>query len=105
VCLDLGSEDEFGFGRPFVLKDGTRYRLWYSIRTFSKGYRLGYAESDDGRRWERRDGDVGIDVSPSGWDSDMIAYACIQPTAHGTYMFYNGNNYGQTGFGVAVLEP
>jgi len=95
--------DEYGFGRPFVLRDGGRYKMWYSIRTVSKGYRLGYAESNDGLVWTRLDDQVGIDISPSGWDSEMICYSCIQPTEHGTYLFYNGNNYGETGFGAARL--
>ena len=34
----------------------------------------------------------------------MICFPWIQRTPHGTYMFYNGNNYGETGFGAAVLE-
>jgi hypothetical protein len=78
--------------------------MFYSIRTRSKGYRLGYAESKDGVTWQRRDDDVGIDVSADGWDSEMIAYASV--VAHGdkVYMFYNGNNCGATGFGYAILR-
>jgi hypothetical protein len=101
VCLEL-RDDEYGFGRPFVLKDGNSYKMWYSIRTRSKGYRLGYAESDRGKIWIRKDEEVGIDISEQGWDSQMIHCSCIQKTKYGTYLFYNGNNYGETGFGVAV---
>jgi predicted GH43/DUF377 family glycosyl hydrolase len=104
VCLELAGDDEFGFGRPYVVKEDGVFKMWYSIRTISKGYRLGYAESNDGRHWERRDADVGIDVSESGWDSEMICFSCIQKTRSGTYMFYNGNNYGEIGFGVARLQ-
>ncbi|MFW9263340.1 glucosyl hydrolase [Nostoc sp. KVJ20] len=104
VCLDLANEDEYGFGRPFVIKEDGQYKMWYSIRYISKGYRLGYAESQDGKTWLRKDQQVGIDVSDSGWDSQMISMACIQKTKYGTYMFYNGNNYGETGFGVAILQ-
>ncbi len=102
VCLDVANDDEFGFGRPFVIKEGGLFKMWYSIRSRSKGYRLGYAESPDGLAWARKDAEVGIDVSESGWDSEMICFACVQRTRYGTYMFYNGNNYGETGFGVAV---
>lgn len=104
VCLDLSNSDEHGFGRPFVVKEDNLYKMWYSIRTISKGYRIGYAESQDGLSWIRKDNEVGIDVAESGWDSQMIGMSCIQKTKYGTYMFYNGNNYGETGFGVAVLE-
>jgi predicted GH43/DUF377 family glycosyl hydrolase len=101
-CLSFTSPDEYGFGRPFVLRHGDRYRMWYSIRTFSKGYRLGYAESRDGLTWQRLDDRVGIDVSPDGWDSEMICFGALVNVPSGTYLFYNGNNYGETGFGVAI---
>lgn len=104
VCLDLAGNDEFGFGRPYIVKENDLFKMWYSIRTISKKYRIGYAESEDGKSWTRKDDKVGIDVSQSGWDSQMICFSCIQKTKYGTYMFYNGNNYGETGFGVAVLR-
>lgn len=103
VCMKPTGTDEFGFGRPWVVREADRYRMWYSVRTLSRGYRIGYAESADGLRWERRDSEVGLDVSAHGWDSQMICYSAVQATDHGTYLFYNGNNYGETGFGVARL--
>jgi predicted GH43/DUF377 family glycosyl hydrolase len=93
--------DEYGFGRPHVEKSGGEYRMWYSVRTHSKIYRIGYATSPDGLQWSRRDGEVGIDVSPSGWDSEMIGFAAIVENEYGRFMFYNGNDYGKTGVGVA----
>lgn len=103
VVLDFASEDEHAFGRPWVLKDADGYRMFYSVRSHSKGYRLGYAESPDGQAWTRLDDQVGIDVSPDGWDSEMIQYSSVVTVEGRTYMFYNGNNCGQTGFGYAVL--
>ena len=104
VCLDLApGGDEYGFGRPFVVREGGLYKLWYSVRTVGRGYRIGYAESGDGLGWERKDAEAGIDVSAEGWDSEMVCYSCVQPTKYGTYMFYNGNNYGGSGFGAAAL--
>jgi len=104
VCLDFGGPDEYAFGRPWILKEGGRYRLFYSYRTHSKGYRIGYAESADGLAWERKDDQVGIDVSSTGWDSEAISYSSIVRHEDRVYLFYNGNNCGETGFGYAVLE-
>ncbi len=104
ICLDLAEKEEYGFGRPFVIKENNSYIMWYSIRSVSKGYRIGYAESLDGINWDRKDNQVGIDVSEQGWDSEMICFSCIQTTKYGSYFFYNGNNYGETGFGVARLQ-
>ena len=104
LCMTFASEDEYGFGRPFVVEDGGRLRMWYTIRTASKGVRLGYAESDEGRVWKRMDDQAGLDVAVDGWDSEMVGFACVQETRHGTYLFYNGNGFGETGFGVAVAD-
>jgi hypothetical protein len=104
VCLDFAHDDEHAFGRPWVyMKDGL-YHMLYSVRTRSKGYRLGYARSSDGVAWERRDDEVGIDVSPSGWDSEEIAYASLVAHEDRVYLFHNGNERGRTGFGYAVLD-
>jgi hypothetical protein len=106
TCLEITGDDEHGFGRPWVVKHSdTDYELFYSIRRKSLGaYRLGYATSIDGRDWARRDREMGLDVSSAGWDSEAIMYSAVIE-AHGkTYCFYNGNNFGETGFGVAVLE-
>ena len=104
VHIDFESEDEHAFGKPFILEDAGIHRMFYSIRTRSKGYRIGYAESADGLKWVRKDNEVGIDVSESGWDSQMIAYSSVQKYKDKVYMFYNGNNLGETGFGYAELE-
>jgi hypothetical protein len=96
--------DEIGFGRPFVVRDGPLYRMWYAVRRIS-GYRLGYATSWDGLSWTRKDEEVGISPSQDGWDSEMIAYPAVVQGPDGWLLFYNGNAYGRTGVGVAVAEP
>jgi predicted GH43/DUF377 family glycosyl hydrolase len=104
VCVDTGGEDEYRVGRPYVIRHGGRYKMFYSAGTKSRGYRLAYAESADGVEWERRDSEIGIDVSGSGWDSEMQAYPSVVSHGGRTYLFYNGNDYGREGFGYAVLE-
>lgn len=103
VCVDM-QEGEYRVGRPFVIKDNGVYRMFYGAGTKELGYRLAYAESSDGINWARKDDEVGISVSTSGWDSEMQAYPSIVKCREGTYMFYNGNDYGRDGFGYAVLD-
>ena len=100
VCIDYKSEDEYAISRPCVLKDGDLYRMWYASRGSS--YRIGYAESVDGLNWTRKDDESGIDVSASGWDSEMVAYPYVLEHEGDYYMLYNGNDYGKTGIGYAV---
>lgn len=100
VCIDYAADAEYALGRPCVVKDPDGYRMWYCYR--GDAYRIGYAESDDGLRWVRRDDVVGIDVSPQGWDSGMVAYPFVFDFEGVRYMLYNGNDYGRTGIGLAV---
>lgn len=101
VCIDFADENEFALTRPCVVRDGSLYRMWYSRRGLT--YRIGYAESGDGISWTRKDSEAGIDVSPRGWDSQMIEYPCVVD-ADRRYLFYNGNGYGETGIGWAVID-
>ena len=106
VQIALTESDEHGFGRPFVIsKKGGGWRMFYSIRRRSLGaYRLGYAESDDGRNWKRMDNYLNLDVSRGSFDSDAIMYAAPIELGGKLYVFYNGNKFGRDGFAVAVLE-
>ena len=103
TVLTFDSEDEYRIGRPQVLKDGNLYRMFYAAATRDRGFRLGYAESADGDQWTRKDDEVGIDVTPGSWDSDMISYPNVLRVRDEVYLFYNGNDYGRHGFGYARL--
>lgn len=94
------------FSRPTVLRDPAGgYDMWFSYRAGDgRAYRIGRAWSADGDDWTLRLDAVGIDVSASGWDSEMIAYPFVFEHRGAAYMLYNGNGYGRTGFGLAVLE-
>ncbi len=81
------------------------YRHATDFRTNARrGYRLGYAWSRDRRGWTRDDAAAGIDVSPSGWDAEMLCYPHVFWCGDDAYLLYNGNAFGRDGFGVAVME-
>ncbi|HOO56657.1 MAG TPA: hypothetical protein PLN69_07525 [bacterium] len=103
VCIDYENE-EYAIARPTVSFSDGLYRMWYCYRGGENTYRAGYAESRDGLEWTRKDGEVGIDVSEDGWDSEMICYPCMFHHDGDTYLIYNGNSFGSTGVGLAVLE-
>jgi hypothetical protein len=100
TCIDFESSDENALARPCVLKEDGIYRMWFSYK--GESYRIGYAESMDGYTWERLP--AGIDVSASGWDSEMIEYSYVFRHKERLYMLYNGNDYGRGGIGLAVEE-
>jgi hypothetical protein len=121
VALDFKDEEEYAMGRPCVLHDGERYRMWLCAR--GQSYRLAYAESTDGRRWKRDDARVTLgpvaptaaaETSPStgaidpedtaaeSWDAEMQAYPAIFDHGGRRYLLYNGNGYGRSGVGYAT---
>jgi hypothetical protein len=102
VAIDFAHPGEFAISRPSVVRDRDSYRMWYSYR--GEQYRIGYAESADGIAWERRDADAGIVPSSDGWDGKAIAYPHVFDHKGTRFMLYNGNDYGRTGFGIAVAE-
>lgn len=104
-CIELEAEDEFGLGRPCVVKENGKYRMWYSLRSLSRPYRIGYAESNDGLDWERRDEEAGIQASEEpSWDSEMICFPDVVQVKGQKILFYNGNRHGVTGFGYAIWQ-
>lgn len=111
IAIDYRDAAEGGLVRAAVLRLPDRFCMWYSRRNVmgyrinsAQSYRIGYAESADGRSWTRMDHAAGIEVSDSGWDADMIAYPSVVQTADTKFMFYNGNGFGQSGIGVAQLK-
>jgi hypothetical protein len=105
ICLNYLNDDEHGFGRPYVWYDKNRkiYRMLNAVRTYSRGYYIGYAVSDDGINWIRKDKEAGIELSNDGWDNQNLSYPFVFHTDKSVYLFYNGNGCGKTGFGYAEL--
>ncbi|MGN6580942.1 MAG: hypothetical protein ACTHJ1_13285 [Bordetella sp.] len=100
----LGSAQ--AFSRPTVLpgKDGG-LDMWFSFRSGSgEKYRIGHAKSDTATGWSLDLENCGISVADEGWDSEMIEYPFVFDHKGERYMLYNGNGYGKTGFGLAILD-
>jgi hypothetical protein len=102
ACVDFAGEHEYAFSRPCVRPVSGGYEMWFSVR--GEAYRLGYARSGDGLIWQRDDAHDRLEPSADSWDSEMIAYPCVVDACGARMMLYNGNGYGATGVGVAVLS-
>jgi hypothetical protein len=100
VCLrPQGSE--YRIGRPRVYRFGGRYVMYFTRGNVTGEYFPGVAVSDDGIAWERCDERLGIALSASGWDSRTLCYPALIRGRDKLLMFYNGNDMGVDGFGVA----
>ncbi|MBG0917909.1 hypothetical protein [Exiguobacterium sp. SRB7LM] len=96
---------------PTVFEADGRYHMIFCFRdTFGfrtdplRGYRLGYAYSENLLDWTRDDAALGFERSSDGWDADMECYPHVFEWDGRHYLLYNGNEFGRHGFGVAVLE-
>ncbi len=106
-------EDRLGVNEcqacPDVTFRDSKYHMLYSYRhshnykTSEGGYRIGYAVSDDMMHWQRHDEIAGMEVSETGWDSEMVSYPNVFTLDGETYLLYQGNEMGRAGFGLAKL--
>ncbi len=95
---------------PDVTFRNGSYHMFFSYRDIRNyksregGYRIGYAFSTDLINWQRNDNLVDIELSETGWDSEMVNYPHVFELDGATYMLYQGNGMGRAGFGLAILE-
>jgi len=110
AILDIGATgnfDDYLTYRPFVLKDGSIYRMWYNgstkpfncpTGTLADNRRIGYAESADGVHFTRmNDGPgPGGSVLPLGAagaiDAQQVGYVWVIKDAAEYKMFYSAND-------------
>ena len=110
IVSDKLNEDECQ-ALPTITYFDNRYHMYFCYRhatgfrkNIERGYRIGYAFSDDLLNWKRNDDLVGIDVTKGDWDSDMLCYPHVFQCENKVYLLYNGNEFGKYGFGLATLE-
>jgi predicted GH43/DUF377 family glycosyl hydrolase len=94
---------------PDVIFREGQYHMFFSYRHSQNykgkegGYRIGYASSSDMVNWVRCDEKAGMDVSETGWDSEMVNYPHVFMLDGETFMLYQGNEMGRAGMGLARL--
>lgn len=101
-----------GLGRPWIADIAGEKIMFFSSRG-SRGFRKAGGETY--RIWSaklRGDEVPEDDTAPivfenpaqaGDWDFEMQEYASVLPLEEGYVMFYNGNAFGQSGFGWATL--
>ncbi len=86
VLAPIGTWDTDGLSSPFVIKNGTMYKMWYS--GFLNGlWRIGYATSPDGITWTPYAGNPIIDMSPNSADGASVIY-----NGSGYELYFHGIN-------------
>ncbi len=110
IVIPYKHENE-AIGRPSVIRENGLYKMWYCYRDIvdyrknkSNSYKIGYAESADNQTWIRKDELVDLSALISDWNSGMQAYPYVVLYKGRKHLFYNGNGFGQGGFGYAIIE-
>ena len=109
VCINCRLTKE-AIASPTVLKKNGQYHMWYCYRPEidemgnSGPYRIGYAVADNYTDWTRDDASVSMELSPEGWDSEMMCYPKVLECSGKVYLFYGGNFYGRDGLGYAEVD-
>ncbi len=105
VCI-APTEIEYRIGRPRVYRSYNGYQMHFTAGTLSGSYLPGIANSIDGKNWIRSNEGYPISLSEKGWDSRHLSYPVILYVNDRLLIFYNGNDMGRDGFGIAeCLEP
>ncbi|HEY6908057.1 MAG TPA: hypothetical protein VI356_01700 [Myxococcales bacterium] len=98
--------------RPFVLKDGSLYRMWYNGSTkpfndchapagqspLANDRRIGYAESPDGLNWTKKNDGPGeggsvLALGPTGsFDAQQVGYVWVIKDTNDYKMYYSAND-------------
>jgi predicted GH43/DUF377 family glycosyl hydrolase len=100
--LIVGVEgDEYRVGKPSVLEHDGGYLMLFSKAARTVPYRVAAARSPDSLTWQRAGDDLVLEPSAEGWDSQMVTYPYLLRLGNRMVVLYNGNNYGETGFGWA----
>lgn len=105
-AINFKNDHEYAIAIPSIIIEDGKWKMWYTYRAQKniKTYRIGYAESLDGKTWIRKDEEMAqFDVSPNGWDSEMLCFPYVFKTKNGLYMIHNGNDFGKNGIGLARL--
>jgi predicted GH43/DUF377 family glycosyl hydrolase len=105
------SDDEGGISKASIFYLNKEYYMCYAVRkkadyraNSENSYRIKCAKSSDLLHWEKIDA-LGLDISShESWDNQMVEYPHIFEYKDDLYMFYNGNGFGESGFGYAQLS-
>ena len=108
TAISLGSRDT-NIARACVLLTDSGYEVWYPyVNKFIDQYRIGYGQSVNGLNFTRMDDAPQSKIFPSedetAWDSKAVTYPHIFEHRDRRYMLFNGNEFGKSGFGLALWE-
>ena len=104
-------DSKYAIAKPAIFKIKNEFYMIFSRRStlnyrdnINDTYRLLTAKSNDLIKWRVTNDIENLELSKTGWDSEMICYPNVINVNNRYIMLYNGNGFGKTGFGYAELK-
>jgi len=102
IIIDCKKNIEYRVARPYVYGLDSGFKMVFFSTNMENKFSLEIASSSDLKSWSREK--LLIDGENEHWDNEMMAYPSRIATKKCEYIFYNGNNYGEDGFGYLYRE-
>jgi len=99
VCINL-KKKETALGRSNLIFHKKKFMMWYSYK--GKNYKIGYAESKDGKKWVRKDNKI-LFINKKKFHFEMMEFSFVFKHKNELYMLFNANNYGEKGIYLSKL--
>ena len=107
IAIKHKNKYEIALTRPWLLKDkNKKLFMIYSygqMKNKKNNYKIGLAYHKNGK-WVRKDEDFKILNYKDNFDDKTQEYGATIFYKGKNYIFYNGNNFGEKGIGLAVEE-
>lgn len=103
--LDNGSEGEWDSSfvtEPWVIKDGSTYKMWYGGSADSQSdMRIGYATSSDGETWTKSGSNPVLSNGSGGdWDDRSVRRPVVIQDGSTYKMWYDGTQGDNTAYNI-----
>ena len=100
--IKFKNSKEEAITRPWVIKLNKKFIMFLSLKI--KNYKITCATSNNGKNWRRKNINFIQKNSRIKFDSKSQEYASVAKVGSKLYMFYNGNDYGKNGVGLAICK-
>ena len=104
ISVDYENKSEHALAKPSVIKVGKKYVMFFVQKNTKAEYKLQTAISSNGKKWKRLKNFNFSSLKKEKWENQMHCYPHVIKFKKNLYMFYNGNNYGKSGIGLAKLN-
>ena len=93
--LDVGSPgawDAQMVREPWVIKDGSTYKMWYEGTSNWPQFEIGYATSTDGVNWTKHASNPVFSGTPGGWDAFQVYAPSVVKDGDTYHMYFSGTD-------------